>query len=61
MDAARPAEALLPHEFPGGYEFDEVEAEQLVAFEAGVEAWWRVIPPPPGADPAVWHYLAAGA
>ena len=61
MDAARPAEALLPHEFPGNHELGEVEAEQLAAFEAGVEAWWRVIPPPYGADPAVWHYLAAGA
>ena len=53
MDAARPRDALLPHKFPDG----AIEAEQLAAFEEGVEEWWRVVPPPEGADPEVWHYL----
>ena len=34
-----------------------IEGEQLAAFEAGAAQWWRVIPSPEGADPAVWHYL----
>ena len=57
MDAARPGEALLPHKFPGGDPDGAIEAEQLAAFEEGVEEWWRVIPPSAGEDTAVWHYL----
>ena len=57
MDAARPRDALEPYRFPGGDRDGEIGDEQLAAFEAGVDAWWRVIPPPEDADPAVWHYL----
>ena len=57
MDAARPRDALEPYRFPGGDRDGEIGDEQLAAFEAGVAEWWRVIPPPEDADPAVWHYL----
>ena len=57
MEAARPGEALSPYQFPGGDLQGEIEGEQLAAFEAGVEEWWRVVPAPEGGDPAVWHYL----
>ncbi len=57
MDAARPCDALSPHEFPGGDCDGAIGDEQLAAFEAGVDEWWRVIPPPEGDDPEVWHYL----
>lgn len=55
MDAARPPGAMLPDDF-GGYEMGEVEAEQLAAFEAGEDNWWRIVPPEEGDDPADWHY-----
>ena len=58
MEAARPDGALAPDELPGGDPQFEIADEQFAAFEAGAEAWWRVIPPPSGADPGVWHYLA---
>lgn len=48
----------LPHQFPGGDPDGAIEAEQLAAFEAGVEEWWWVIPAPAGEDPAQWHWLA---
>ena len=57
MDAARPRDALAPYRFPGGDRDGEIGDEQLAAFEAGVAAWWRVIPPPEDADPGTWHYL----
>ena len=57
MDAARPRDGLEPYRFPGGDRDGEIGYEQLAAFEAGVAAWWRVIPPPEGADPGTWHYL----
>jgi len=57
MDAARPRDALSPHQFPGGDCDGAIGDEQLAAFEAGVDAWWRVIPAPEDADTAVWHYL----
>ena len=55
MAAMRPTGARLPHEF-GGYRADEVEAEQMAAFEAGAERWWLVVPPAPGAEPDEWTY-----
>ena len=61
MEAARPDGALAPDELPGGDPQFEIADEQFAAFEAGAEAWWRVIPPPPGADTGVWHYLADDA
>lgn len=45
----RPPGVPEPHEFPG-YDPDEVEAEQLWAFEHGIERWWLVVPPLPGED-----------
>ncbi len=57
MDAARPDDALEPYQFTGGDPDGAIEGEQLAAFEAGVEAWWQVVPAPEGADPAVWHTL----
>ena len=57
MDAARPRDALEPYRFPGGDRDGEIGNEQLAAFEAGVDAWWRVIPPPEDADLGTWHYL----
>ena len=62
MDAGRPRKALLPHElvrYGGDQEWDagEIEAWQLDAFEADVERWWLVLPPPEdAADPDAWHY-----
>jgi hypothetical protein len=44
MDAARPRGARRPGGFPG-HTADEVEMEQLAAFEAGAERWWLVVPP----------------
>ena len=56
-EAARPHDALLPHQFTGyGFDADAVEAEQLSAFEAGVERWWLAIPPGQGEDPDIWHF-----
>ncbi len=57
MDASRPRDAREPHQFRGGDCDGAIGDEQLAAFEAEVEDWWRVIPPPEDADPAVWHYL----
>ena len=61
MAAARPGDVLEPDQFPGGDHDGAIGDEQLAAFEAGVEQWWRVIPPPAGADAAEWHYLAEDA
>ena len=61
MDEARPEHALHPWDLPGGDSQGTIYDEQLAAFEAGVEDWWRVTPPPEGADPEVWHYLAEQA
>ena len=58
MEAARPRDALPPYRFPGGDSDGKIEGEQLAAFEAGVDAWWRVIPPPEDADPpcgTIWR------
>lgn len=43
FEEARPIGALLPHQFPG-YDRDDVEAEQMQAFEEGVERWWLIVP-----------------
>ena len=59
MNAARPAGAKEPHRFCG-FGMGEVEAEQLVAFEAGVERWWLVVPPADGDDAAEWRYADDG-
>ncbi|WP_374405163.1 hypothetical protein [Pelagerythrobacter sp.] len=57
MDAARPPGARPPASFPGTCAYvGEVEAEQLAAFEAGVEHWWLVVPPGPGDDPDAWYF-----
>ena len=40
MDAARPDDALLPHQLGDA---DEVEYWQLTAFEAGQDNWWLVL------------------
>ena len=58
MDAARPDRVRLPHQFPG-HDSEDVAAEQLWAFEEGVDNWWLVIPPPDGApdgEGAEWHF-----
>ena len=60
MDAARPDEVKLPHAFPG-FAMGEVEAEQLAAFEAGEDNWWRVVPAGPGDDPGDWHFAELAA
>ncbi|MFM5916465.1 MAG: hypothetical protein ACKOOL_02910 [Novosphingobium sp.] len=57
MDAARPAGARQPFQFPDGDRDGAIEEAQLAAFEAGVERWWLVVPPPAGTDPAALHYL----
>ncbi|MDP3677294.1 MAG: hypothetical protein Q8R44_19715 [Novosphingobium sp.] len=57
MDAARPPGAKEPHLFCS-YPTGEVAAEQLAAFEAGVDDWWLVVPPGPDDDPDEWHYAA---
>ena len=45
MEAARPAGACEPDQLSEqGDPAGEVEAEQLAAFEAGVERWWLVMP-----------------
>jgi hypothetical protein len=56
MKAARPAGAKGPCEF-FGYDFELVEAEQMCAFEQGVERWWLVVPPGEDDDPAEWRWL----
>jgi hypothetical protein len=57
MEAERPITARAPQHFPGGDPYCNIQDEQLAAFEAGVEEWWRVVPAPEGEDPAEWHYL----
>ncbi|WP_095011787.1 hypothetical protein [Tsuneonella mangrovi] len=57
MEAARPRRAKAPHEFTG-WNLDDVEAEQMAAFEAGVEEWWRVVPPGPGDPDDEWVFAA---
>ena len=57
MEQARPPGARLPHELrhvacDGG----DVEAEQLAAFEAGVERWWLVVPPEEDDDADEWRF-----
>ncbi|MGN3974003.1 hypothetical protein [Tsuneonella sp. SYSU-LHT278] len=58
FEDARPIGARWPHQFPG-YDPDEVEAEQMWAFEEGVERWWLVVPGPDG-DDGKWHYADGG-
>ena len=55
MEEARPPGAKEPHKF-AGYALGEVEAEQLAAFEAGEDKWWRVVPAEPDDDPGSWHF-----
>lgn len=55
MDDARPPGAKSPHAF-AGYAMGTVEAEQLAAFEAGEDNWWRVVPAEPDEDPGDWHF-----
>jgi len=55
MEDARPTGAKEPDEFPGHDQCD-VEEEQLAAFEAGVDEWWRVVPPGPDDDPDEWCF-----
>ena len=55
MEEARPPGAKGPGEFPG-HKLCDVEDEQLAAFEAGVEEWWRVVPPDPDDDSEDWCY-----
>jgi hypothetical protein len=57
MAQARPRDAKLPHLYTG-YEMGDVEAEQLAAFEAGVDGWWRAVPPEADEDPDDWHFAA---
>jgi hypothetical protein len=46
MDAARPRGAKEPDQLTGEGDRDgAIEAEQLAAFEEGVERWWLVLPP----------------
>ncbi|GGD96107.1 hypothetical protein GCM10011515_15060 [Tsuneonella deserti] len=46
MEEARPRGAAEPDRLTGdGDRYREIEAEQLAAFEAGVERWWLVLPP----------------
>ncbi|USA40927.1 hypothetical protein [Pelagerythrobacter marinus] len=57
MEAERPPGAPLPHQLARrGFDTDAVEAEQVAAFEAGVERWWLVVPPEEGEDPEAWHF-----
>jgi hypothetical protein len=41
-------------QFPG-HAAEDVAAEQLAAFEEGVEDWWLVVPGPDG-DDGQWHF-----
>lgn len=56
MEAARPPGARLPHEFAGYSRDRDVQAEQLAAFEAGVDRWWLVVPPDEGEDADEWCF-----
>ncbi|WP_157096677.1 hypothetical protein [Tsuneonella dongtanensis] len=60
FEAARPDDAPGLGDFPG-HARDDVEAEQMSAFEAGVERWWLVVPTPEGGDPDEWHYHDEGS
>lgn len=45
MDAARPEGVQLPHQLASrSEEVDEIEWQQLLAFEAGEEEWWLIVP-----------------
>ena len=55
MEEARPPGAKAPHKF-AGYALGEVEGEQLAAFEAGEDEWWRMVPAGPDDDPGNWHF-----
>lgn len=57
MEAARPEGAREPHELRvPGCDGGDIEAEQLAAFEAGVERWWLVVPSGEGEDTGEWCY-----
>ena len=57
MYEAHPADAPWPHDFTG-LDPDAVEAEQLEAFEAGLDRWWLVVPSGEGDDPDAWYEWA---
>ena len=57
MEAARPEGAREPHELRvPGCDGGDIEAEQLAAFEAGVERWWLVVPAGEGEDAEGWCF-----
>ena len=56
MERARPRGARLPHEFAGYSPDRDVQAEQLAAFEAGIDRWWLVVPPEEGKDAGEWRF-----
>ena len=56
MEQARPRGARLPHEFAGYSPDRAVQAEQLAAFEAGIDRWWLVVPPEEGEDAGEWRF-----
>ncbi len=60
MVAQRPDGARPTWQFPG-FEAWEVEAEQLEAFEAGVDHWWLIVPPGPNDDPTEWVWFDEAA
>jgi hypothetical protein len=60
MDAARPAGAREPDQFPGGDRDGEIEDAQLLAFEEGVERWWLVASAPDDED-GEWRWFEGEA
>ena len=58
MADARPEGAREPHELRvPGCDGGDIEAEQLAAFEAGVERWWLVVPPGEDDDRDEWCFV----
>lgn len=58
MEDARPEGAREPYELRApGYGGGDIEAEQLAAFEAGVERWWLVVPPGEDDDRDEWCFV----
>lgn len=55
---ARPGGVLEPDAFPGGDPEGRIDMAQLLAFEAGVDAWWLVTAQIEGVEPRDWPKLA---
>jgi hypothetical protein len=56
MDAARPHDAPSLHELAReGHDPEALESLQLLAFEAGEEAWWLLVP-----EGATWEEEVEG-